>query len=237
MIAGGLVVLAGVVLLLWQRRRKGRRGVDAVEVAVSPPTAEPRTHRPPASESASPVAPVPSNSAPAAPAAATPRARLTVALRPRRGGINLLTATLDAELEIVNTGDVPAGAIHVAARLLSAHRDQQAELDALFAEPRIRAAIPPFALAPGDGRMIPLLLTLPRAAIRPIDMGGRAMFVPVAAVDVRYVSGAGEAQSAAAFAVGVERAGAAKLAPFWLDGPLRMHETLGARPHGEPVLR
>lgn len=237
LIAGALVLLVGVALLLWRRRRKGPSDGDADEVAVAPITAEPRAHRPPASEPASPIASVPSDSTPASPAVDAPRARLTLALRPRRGGINLVTATLDAELEIVNAGDAPAAAVQVAARLLSAHRDQQAELDALFAEPGVRPAVASFALAPGEGRVLPLLLTLPRGAIRPIDMGGRAMFVPVAAVDVRYASGAGEAQSAAAFAVGVERDGAAKLAPFWLDGPARMHETLGARPHGEPVMR
>ncbi|WP_277979913.1 hypothetical protein [Sphingomonas phyllosphaerae] len=236
LIAGALVLLVGVALLLWRRRRNGPSDGDADEVAVAPITAEPRAHRPP-SEPASRIAPVPSGPTPASPAVGAPRARLTLALRPRRGGINLVTATLDAELEIVNAGDAPAGAVQVAARLLSAHRDQQAELDALFAEPGVRPAVMPFALAPGEGRVLPLLLTLPRGAIRPIDMGGRAMFVPVAAVDVRYASGAAKAQSAAAFAVGVERDGAAKLAPFWLDGPARMHETLGARPHGEPVMR
>ncbi|MBB3474870.1 hypothetical protein [Sphingomonas sp. BK345] len=238
LIAGALVLLVGAALLLWRRqRRKGSSDVHADEVAVSSATVEARAHQPPASNPVPPLAPVPTDSLPTSPAVAAPRARLTVALRPRRGGINLLTATLDAELEIVNRGDAPAEAIYVTARLLSAHRDQQAELDALFAEPRVRAATAPFFLAPGEARVLPLLLTLPRAAIRPIDMGGHAMFVPVAAVDLRYASGAGEAQSAAAFAVGVERDGATKLAPFRLDGPARMHETLGARPHGEPVMR
>ncbi|MBB3693277.1 LPXTG cell wall anchor domain-containing protein [Sphingomonas sp. BK580] len=234
LIAAGLILLGGVALLLWRRRRSHREEVDADEVAAAPAAAEAGAHPPSASERASPTDPA--SGAPR-PASAAARARLALALRPRRGGINLLTATLDAELEIVNTGDAPADAIHVAARLLSAHRDQQAELDALFAEPRVRPAVAPFALAPGEARALRLLLTLPRSAIRPIDMGGRAMFVPVAVVDVRYASGAGEAQSAAAFAVGVERDGASKLAPFWLDAPARMHETLGARPHGEPVRR
>jgi len=222
-------------MLLWRRRRKGSSGRDADEGAVTPTA--PGADRLPASEPASPIPPAPHALPSAAPVGAAPRARLTVALRPRRGGINLLTATLDAELEIVNAGDAPAQTIQVVARLLSAHRDQQAELDALFAESRVRPAVAPFALAPGEARVLSLLLTLPRAAIRPIDMGGRAMFVPVAAVDVRYASGTAEAQTAAAFAVGVARDGAAKLAPFWLDAPARMHETLGVRPHGEPMIR
>ncbi|MHC9418349.1 LPXTG cell wall anchor domain-containing protein [Sphingomonas citri] len=237
LIAVGLVLIGGVALLLWRRRRKDLSGTASGEVAISSPTAEPHAHRPPTSAPVSPIATAPRASLPASPAASPPRARLTVALRPRRGGINLLTATLDVELEIVNTGDASAGTVQVAARLLSAHRDQHAELDALFAEPRVRPAVAPFVLAPGEARVLPLLLTLPRAAIRPIDMGGRAMFVPVAAVDVRYGSGMGEAQSAAAFAVGVARDGAAKLAPFRLDGPARMHETLDARPHGAPLTR
>ncbi|MGK6323315.1 hypothetical protein ACMGDM_09515 [Sphingomonas sp. DT-51] len=235
LIAGALVLLGGAALLLWRRRRASTIEALAGDVADSPAPVELPARQPRPAEPAFPAAPTSRSATP--PVTTAPRARLALALRPRRGGINLVTATLDAELEIVNTGEATADAVYVAARLLSAHRDQQAELDALFAEPHVRPAVAPFALAPGEARVLPLLLTLPRAAIRPIDMGGRAMFVPVAAVDVRYASGAGDAQSAAAFAVGVERDGAAKLAPFWLDAPARMHETLGARPHGEPVLR
>ncbi|MBW6527060.1 hypothetical protein KZ813_09445 [Sphingomonas sp. RHCKR7] len=224
LIAGALVLLAGGALLLWWRRRPVA-GAGVEDVALVP--AEPMPLSPP----------LPPRLTEPLVGVGGERARLTLALRPRRGGINLLTATLDAELEIVNAGAAPATAVHVAARLLSAHRDQQAELAASFAQPLGRPAVAPFALAPGERRVLPLLLTLPRASIVPIDMAGRAMFVPVAAVDVRYASGEGEAQSAAAFAVGVEREGAAKLAPFWLDAPARMHERLGVRAHGEPVTR
>ncbi|TCP33651.1 hypothetical protein EV292_105100 [Sphingomonas sp. BK235] len=227
-LAGLLALIVAIGALVWARRRAATR---SAEVAPTPAAAPPAP-----SPAATPVTPPAPRPAPAAPTVDSPRAWLALALRPRRGGINLLTATLDAELELVNEGDAPAEAIQLGAWLLSAHRDQQAELAALFAQPPSRAAVAPFALAPGERRVVPLLLTLPRAAIVPLDAGGRAMFVPVAAVDARYRSGTLAAQTAAAYAIGVERAGADKLAPFWLDAP-RMHETLGARPHGAPIRR
>ncbi|MGJ3625791.1 hypothetical protein AB5I41_29830 [Sphingomonas sp. MMS24-JH45] len=75
------------------------------------------------------------------------------------------------------------------------------------------------------------MATLPRGDIAVVTVGERPMFVPVAAVGVRYRSGEVAGQTAAAFAIGVEREGAAKLAPFWLDAPARMHDTVAARPH------
>ena len=58
------------------------------------------------------------------------------------------------------------------------------------------------------------------------------MFVPIVAINVLYDRGdGGTGQTAAAFAIGIERAGAEKLGPFWLDQPNMMHETLGQRPH------
>ena len=82
------------------------------------------------------------------------------------------------------------------------------------------------------------LVTLPRDNINVLTAADRPMFVPVVTLNARYVpseNAAGEGQTAQAFALGIERAGAAKLAPFWLDGPARMFETVAARPHALAV--
>lgn len=173
---------------------------------------------------------------PVAPAAT--RGRITLDLAPRRAGLNLLSATVEAELIVRNEGDTPASAIRIGATLIGATAGQGSDLGPVFAQPVGRPATPPFALSPGEERRVRLVVALSRAEIPPLNAGGRAMFVPVVAVNARYDAGTGlEGQSARAFAVGVERVDSAKLAPFWLDQPARMHEQLGARPYGTAMER
>ncbi|MEH3048243.1 hypothetical protein [Sphingomonas adhaesiva] len=210
-----LAVLAGV--LLARRRRRD----DTAEVAELPAAVE-----------AVPVPPLP---AIAEAHVVAPRAWLAFELRPRRAGVNLLTATLDAQLVVRNEGDAAANDVRAEVRLLSAREGQEGELAGIFADAGGRPVAAPFALAPGEERGLDVLVTLPRDAINVLTAGGRPMFVPVAAVNVRYASGEVRGQTAEAFAVGVERDGAAKLMPFWLDGPGRMFDTVAARPHALAV--
>jgi len=166
------------------------------------------------------------------------RARLSIALRPRRAGLNLLSATVEAELTVRNDGAAAAGGIRIGAALVGASPGQGGDVGALFAQPVGRPAAPPFALAPGEERRVRLVVALPRAEIQPIEAGGRSMFVPVVAVNVVYEAADGaQGQSARAFALGVERVDSAKLAPFWLDQPARMHEQLGVRDYGAAIER
>jgi hypothetical protein len=165
------------------------------------------------------------------------RARLTLVLHPRRAGLNLLSATVEAELEVRNLGTVPATAIRVGVALTGAGPGQEGDVAAVFATPVGRTAVPPFALAPGEMRRVRIVAALPRTEIRPLEAGGRAMFVPVVAVNLLYDAGGSEGQSAAAFAVGVERVDSAKLVPFWFDQPARMYDALGVRPYAVAVER
>lgn len=160
------------------------------------------------------------------------RAWIEPTVVPRRAGVNMVTATVDVDVTLHNAGTVAATRVRVDIRLLSASTGQDAELGMLFATPIDRPAVAAFDLAPGDSRTIRKVVTLPRAAIVVLTAGGRPMFVPVLALNVTYgLPDGATGQSAAAYAIGIERAGAAKLAPFWLDGPSRMHEALGIRPH------
>ncbi|MEH3036541.1 MAG: hypothetical protein PGN23_08655 [Sphingomonas adhaesiva] len=213
---GALVLVLAVVAGVSLARRRKRADDVPVEEEVVP--------------IAPPVSPPPA-------VAVEPRAWLAFELRPRRAGVNLLTATLDAQLTVRNEGDAVADDVRIEIRLLSARDGQDDELAAVFAEPGGRPAAAPFALAPGEERVVDVLATLSREAINVLSAGGRPMFVPVAAVSVRYASGAVRGQTAGAFAIGVEREGAAKLLPFWLDGPGRMFDSVAARPHGATVRR
>ena len=163
-----------------------------------------------------------------------PHARIGIALRPIRAGLNMLSATVEAEVVVTNGGDAPAALIRVHATLLSAHAGQDADIAAVFAGSPGRPAAAPFALAPGDERRVRIVAALPREAVRSMEAGGRPMFVPLMVVDIRYAAddAATPARAGQAFVIGVERVDSAKLAPFWLDGPSRMHDQIAARAHG-----
>jgi hypothetical protein len=165
------------------------------------------------------------------------RARLALTLHPRRAGLNLLSATVEAELEVRNLGTVPANAIRIGTTLTDAGPGQEGDVAALFAIPVGRPAVPPFALAPGETRRVRIVAALPRTSIRPLEAGGRPMFVPVVAINALYDAGGSEGQNGAAFAIGVERVDSAKLVPFWLDQPPRMYDALGVRPYAAAVER
>lgn len=217
-IAGALALaLAG-----WLLFRRRRSTVTPVAAAAPQPSGTP--------------SPLPDAVPPPPPAAAPigPRAAIAVALQPGRAGLNMLSAIVEATVIVRNRGDAPATDIRLHATLLSAHTGQDAELAAAFAAPAGRPANPPFALAPGEERRIRVVAALPRDGMRTMEAAGRPMFVPLLAVDVRYAADAvgTPARTGQAYIVGIERVDSAKLAPFWLDGPLKMHDQIAARPQG-----
>ncbi len=159
------------------------------------------------------------------------RARLTCELRPLRAGLNLLSATVECELVVTNTGTASAEAIRTGVALLTAHADQDQDLAQFNAAPVVRPVAPLFALAPGETRTIRTVTAIARDAIRTMTAANRPMFVPVVATNILYVTAGDEAQTARAWVVGIERVDSAKLAPFWLDAPARMYTTVAARPH------
>lgn len=226
-------LLAGGAFL-WRRRRANEDEAVAAELAheleeIAPAVGEtivaPAAPRMLSRRGSAPVAPP-------APAAPAERAWIELELRPRRAGLNLLTATADVDVLVRNRGSAEATNVRIDARLTSARADQDSELGQIFADTRGKVAAPAFALAPGAERVVRALVTLPREAINVLTAAERPMFVPVVTLNARYALGSGsEGQTAQAFALGIERAGSAKLAPFWLDAPSRMFETVAARPH------
>ncbi len=162
---------------------------------------------------------------------AAPRARLTCELRPLRAGLNLLSATVECELVVTNTGTVSAEAIRAGVALLTAHADQDQDLAQFNAAPVVRPIAPPFVLAPGETRTIRTVTAIAREAIRTMTAANRPMFVPVVAANILYATAGDDAQTARAWVVGIERTDSAKLAPFWLDGPAKMFTTVAAKPH------
>jgi hypothetical protein len=219
---------------IWWRRRRttdvaelgsvGRASnVTETPVPGAPPVAVPQSEAEPSS---------------ATPAAVqADRARITMALQPRRAGLNLLSATVEAELLLRNDGHAPAVAVRVGALLMGAAAGPPGDVGPLFAQPVGRPVTPPFMLAPGEERRVRLVVALSRADIQPLHAGDRAMFVPVVAVNVLYDAGGLQGQTAQAFAVGIERVDSAKLAPLWLDQPARMFDAIGARAYASGVVQ
>ena len=119
-------------------------------------------------------------------------------------------------------------------------------LAAVNVAPVGRPTTPPFALAAGESRTIRVVSATPRDAIHTLTAANRPMFVPIVAVNARYAGeglGGGlggelaDGQTARAWAIGIERVDSAKLAPFWLDGPARMYDSIAARPHAAALER
>ena len=152
---------------------------------------------------------------------------LAVEARPLRVGLNMLTATIEAEVTVHNSGATPIGRVAVDLRLLSAHAGLDTQLIELAHQPQGRPIVPAFALAPGESRTVRGVTALPREAIHVIDAAGRPMFVPILAAAAHTDWGVARC----AYAVGLERVDSSKLSPIWLDQPGRMYDQVAARPH------
>lgn len=230
-----LAVILVVVAALWFLRRKPAHRAPALP--APDPVAEPVDASQPIAEPAV----VATTSAPkfleprkasAPPVLPEARPRLALELRPLRAGLNMLSATAECELTVTNTGDAAADGIRVQVSLLTAHTGQDSDLAAINAAPVGRPATPPFTLAPGESRTVRVVSATARDAIHTMTAANRPMFVPIVAVNARYAGeGVADGQTSRAWAIGIERVDSAKLAPFWLDGPARMYDSIAARPH------
>lgn len=237
-LAGLLVLgLAAGAVVWWRRRGAVQQLSYEPEAIVDEPLDDAVAAPAPAAPAAAPAM-LTRRSAPVAapaPAPAAEQAFLALSLRPARAGLNLLSATVDAELTVTNQGAVALAEIRIGATLLSAHAGQEADLAGIFAQPVARPATPPFVLQSGESRTVRVVTALPRASIQSLTAAGRPMFVPLVAINCLYQTPAGTGQTGQAFVVGVERVDSPKLAPFWLDQPPRTHDQVAARPHGSAV--
>lgn len=248
-LAGGALLLLGLAWLLLRRR------AEPVEEAfyeeepvagqpVAPVVAEPIVPEPVAAQPVvTPNSPPPQLFArrPAAEPVEPPVApvepptnpvELAVDFRPTRAGLNLLTATVEGEVVVTNTGSAPVEGIRAAVVLAGANGDQDAALQHIGRQPLTRPVVPAFTLPPGAERRFRAVAALPHERIEPLTAGNRPMFVPMLAVTLRYPEAGGERTFTAAWAVGIERADSDKLAPLWLDVPPRSYNNVGARLHG-----
>jgi len=255
-IGGGAATLflLGWLTFLWLRRREEVDDEPAPErhanttfdlgAADSPPTLPPRpaapvaappAPQPPEPLAAAPspaeIAPAPVESQPVANQEVSTRARLDIELKPKRAGTNVLSAAVEYQILVTNAGDAPARLVTTDVRILTAGVEQDAILQALFAAPIEKPVTAPFDVAPGETATLDGMAMMPRDALNVMTVEGRALFVPVLAINLRYEWEGGTGQTANSFVIGINRGEGAKMAPFRVDGPPRMHGDVSQIPY------
>ncbi len=223
-----LVALAGAGAAAWfflrQRPRESFAGVGESDLFEAPP--------PPAPAAARPVeAPLPPEPKPVATGVVSSRLRpwLELEFTPERGVIDHEKAMIGFELSVYNSGSVPARNVLLLAALINGGPMQEQQIRLFFDNPgagddRI-PVIPPLQRVTLNTRVV-----LAREQIRPIEVEGRQLFVPMVAFNAIYGWSGGTGQTSASYLVGKQTSGE-KLAPFRLDLGSRIFRNLAAREH------
>jgi hypothetical protein len=241
-LALGGAALPGIAGFLWWRRREGpeeRSGEEILLVRTAGEAPEPfvppvRPARETALPAAEPAA-APEAAAPAVAAAApeAPRPWLELEFRPGRAAATESHASIDYELMVKNVGGAPARGIRIEARMFSAGREQEKEIDAFFRAPDpSRATAAPRPLPPGASVAFRNAVALPKEEVREVVLEGRRLFVPMVAFNVLYELGDGQTgQTSMSYLVGREsEPPAEKMGPFRLDLGPRIWRSIGFRP-------
>ena len=205
-------------------------GAEPEPAAAPPPAPAPRATPGPSPQPA--PAPPPAVPKPAAPAAAgvvstSLRPWIDIGFQPVRCVLDDQRVMVEFDLELFNSGSAPARAVLVEARLFNAGADQDAQIGAFFASPA------------GPGERIAILSPLkrlaartqavaPREQIHAYEMGGRPVFVPLIAFNVRYSWSGGEGQTSVSHLLGRDTK-SDKLGPFHLDLGPHIFRNLAAR--------
>jgi hypothetical protein len=178
----------------------------------------------------------------------TPSIVATKAPIGRRADISLTFETLNAQSTLINfrlryaitlhnAGDATATPVQVRVGLFAGHQAHPQGIAQWYEQPIEDGHHRIDMIAAGETVRFEGELAAPLEALNPLVVDGRAMAIPLIAVDTRYHHGTGEApldgQTARAFVVGRDSGIAgAKLAPFRLDqGPMSFHP-LGQRDTG-----
>jgi virulence-associated protein VagC len=151
---------------------------------------------------------------------------IMVELRPIALDVAANGVILDFELGIVNATNAPVDGIRLGYGMMSASETQD-QLIAGFHGARLPPVVEPFKLGPREGIRIPGRIGLEADRVNVIDVGGRAMFVPLVMVDLRWSAGLSLKHQGSDFMVGMGRQGD-KLGPIWLDRGAQRHERLNA---------
>ena len=240
----GALFLLGWLTFLYLRRREEERDEPAPErqahivfdlhAADAPPVLPTRAPPPPPPP---PPLSSPPPSYPPSTTMASARATLDVEFLPKRAGTNLLSAAVEYDISVTNSGEAEARAVKAEVRILSANTEQDRILQALFASPIETSAIATFDVPPGETAIISGMAMMPKETLSVMTVEGRALFVPVLGINLLYEWEGGSGQTATSFVIGIDRGEGAKLAPFRLDGASRMRDDISQIPYTVSVRR
>ena len=225
---------AGAGFYAWRRRSPPRYATagGALDMLVA---AEPAI-APPLPRAAPPRADPPQPAAASSGIVSTRlRPWLEIQFSPGRCVVEENGATIEFDVEVVNSGTAPARDVLVEASMFNAGPDQDQEIGAFFAHPVAKgeriAAIPPL-------RSVSLksAVSLTRDQMRQYEVGGRRLFVPLIGFNALYSWTGGDGQTSASYLVGRDTS-ADKMAPLRLDLGPRTFRGLGARQHNVGVRR
>jgi hypothetical protein len=154
---------------------------------------------------------------------------LEIEFTPQRAVVDDQKAAIAFELSVYNSGSVPARDVLLEASLFNAGPLQDQQIRLFFENPVAKGdripIIPPLKKIKVDSAV-----SLPRDQVRPIEVEGRTLFVPMIAFNALYGWGGGEGQSSVSYLVGRVTKGE-KLAPLRLDLGPRVFRGLAAREH------
>jgi hypothetical protein len=209
------------------RPRESYAGVSDFDLAESPPkAAEPET------KPLEPVQPKPAPPPPAVPGGVVStrlRPWLEIEFKPDRAVVDDNRAAVAFEISVLNSGSVPARDVLLEASLFNAGPMQDQQIKLFFDNPVAKGDRIP-VIPPLQRVTVNTAVFLARDQVRPIEIEGRPLFVPMVAFNALYRWSGGEGQTSASYLVGKQTKGD-KLAPFRLDLGPRIFRGLEGREH------
>jgi hypothetical protein len=183
--------------------------------------------QPPSSPLSVPAEPAPPQ--PAGIVSTRLRPWLEIEFRPDRAVVDDERAAIAFELSVFNSGSAPARDVLLEASLFNAGPMQDQQIRLFFENPVGKGDRMP-VIAPMQRVTVNSAVFLLRDQVRPIEIEGRLLFVPMIAFNALYGWGRTTGQSSASYLVG-KTTGGEKLAPFRLDLGPRIFRNLDAREH------
>jgi len=212
------------------RSRESYAGISSFDLEAPPePASEPAQPR--VAPQLGPAAPKPAPP-PAAPTGIVStrlRPWLEIEFKPDRAVVDDNRAAVAFEIFVVNSGSVPARDVLLEASLFNAGPVQDQQIQLFFDNPVAQGDRIP-VIAPLQRVSVNTAVFLARDQVRPIEIEGRQLFVPMVAFNALYGWSGGEGQTSASYLVGRKTDGD-KLAPLRLDLGPRIFRGLDARVH------
>jgi hypothetical protein len=222
------VLGAGAAFLLWRRRSREAVAGGAEFDLRRQPDPQPQARPVPRPPPAAPPPPAPKPSAlPAGIVSTRLRPWVEIAFAPLGCVVDDEKISVEFDVQIVNSGSVPARDVLVEASMFNASATQEHDLGTFFSNP-VGQGERIDRLPPLQSVTIRTTLVAPRANIQLFELAGRQVFVPLVAFNALYRWGGGRGQTSAGYLLGRETK-SDKLGPLRADLGPRTFTGLGIK--------